>query len=377
MPFVLTVHFSILHTSMSRAKPVSVTNEDDVLHLTQEELPTFGNMLSSSDSERFVQFLTVPYVRIPLILDFFANGDPGRLSALRAKSLQLIVDAALFEPGLWKPADFTDIITEIPVIEPDRLQALLATPHGTLFNEIAKSPDVLTSCVTKMLERALDMDVGRYTRKSSSGPLILYTIRLAVRIEGYLKYALKKCQPGQPRPRGLESMDNMKIETAMKKIRAMLDSQAIPTLEYWIDPSRNKDVDINCLVHAHLLYLFKNYTFEELDYRAMSVLLSSQVYLTINHRFSSNIYDDLQDTSNPTRPPPSIQIAQSEIFDIIQTQRYHILKFMKLHPEQGDDAMEAVERLATGTGTREKGDAEMKKRHWNSIGHPTWCVILW
>lgn len=344
--------------------------EDDVLHLETKELPTFGNILTPSDSERFIQFLTAPYIRIPLILDFFANGDPSRLNALKTKSLQLIVDAALFEPGLWRPPDFTDFIQEVPVLDIDKLEALLATSHGTLFNEIAKSPDVLTNSIIKMLERALDMDVGRYTKKSSSGPLILYVIRLAVRVEGYLKYALKKCVPGQPRPRGLEALDNIKVESAMKKIRKMLDAQAIPTLEYWIDPSRSKDVDVGCLTHAHLLYLFKNYDYEDLDYRSVSILMSSQVYLTINHRFSTNVYDDLQDNPNPSQPPPSIQIAQSEIFDTIQIHRYNLLRFIRENPNEGDDAMEAVVRIATGTGTREQTDLE-KQRHWQSIGHPT------
>ena len=354
-----------------RAKNVSVRTEDDVLHLENNELPTFGHVLTPSDSEKFVQFLTVPYIRIPLILDFFANGDPGRLSALKSKSLQMIVDAALFEPGRWKPSDFTDFVNEIPIKDFDRLEALLATAHGTLFNEIAKSPDVLCTCIVKMLERALDMDVGKYTKKSSSGPLILYTIRLAVRIEGYLKYALKRCVPGQPRPRGLESLDNQKVDTALKKIRAMLDTQAIPTLEYWIDPSRNKDTEVACLVHAHLLYLFKNYDYEDLDYRAVSIIMSSQVFLTINLRFSSKVYDDLQDTNNPTHPPPSIQIAQSEIFDTIQAHRYNVLRFIREKPEEGDHAMESVVRIATSTGSRDQEIAELKKRHWQSIGHHT------
>lgn len=362
---------SLTHATAHRAKNVSVRTEDDVLHLDNKELPTFGHVLSPSDAEKFVQFLTVPYIRIPLILDFFANGDPGRLSALKAKSLQMIVDAALFEPGRWKPADFTDVINEIPVKDFDRLEALLATAHGTLFNEIAKSPDVLTKCIVKMLERALDMDVGRYTKKASSGPLILYLIRLAVRIEGYLKYALKKCVPGQPRPRGLETLDNIKVESALKKIRAMLDHQAIPTLEYWIDPSRNKDVDISCLVHAHLLYLFKNYDYQDLDFRAASIIMSSQVYLTINLRFSSKVYDDLQDTNNPTKPPPSIQISQSEIFDTIQTHRYNVLRYIREKPVEGDHVMESVVRVATSTGSREAGDSKLKQRHWQSIGHPT------
>jgi hypothetical protein len=341
------------------------------LHLEDKELPTFGHVLTPSDSEKFVQFLTVPYIRIPLILDFFANGDPNRLAALKTKTMQIIVDAALFEPGRWKSADFSDFISEVPVVDIERLESILATPHGTLFNEIAKSPDVLTTCIIKMLERALDMDVGKYTKKSSSGPLILYTIRLAVRVEGYMKYALKKCIPGQPRPRGLETLDNIKVEAALKKIRGMLDAQAIPTLEYWIDPSRNKAVDINCLTHAHLLYVFKNYDYEDLDYRAVSILMSSQVYLTINHRFSNSVYDDLQDKASPTQPPPSIQIAQSEIFDVIQSHRYNLLRFLREQHKDGDRAMEAVVRVATGTGTRETEDTKMQERHWQSIGHST------
>ena len=329
--------------------------------------------MKPSDSERLIQFLTVPYIRIPLILDFFANGNPERLGALKCKSLQLIVDAALFEPGTWRPVDFTHYVTEVPVVNVKKLEALLSTPMGSMFNEISKSPDVITKCVIKILERSLEMDIGRYNPNSISGPMILYAIRLAVRVEGYLKSALHHCKPGQPRPRGLESLDILKIEKSMKKIREILEKEAFRTLEYWIDPSRGKNLDVKCMVHAHLLYLFKNYAYEDLDYRAISVLLSSQVYLAINHRFSNNAYDDLQDTSNPSHPPPSIQIAQSEIFDIIQSHRYNILKYMRAHPEETDDAMEAVVRLATGTGARNisKDLAKLKRRHWQSISHPT------
>lgn len=119
------------------------------------------------------------------------------------------------------------------------------------------------------------------------------------------------------------------------------------------------------------MYLFKNYDYEELDYRAVSILMSSQVYLTINHRFSSKVYDDLQDTANPTHPPPSIQIAQSEIFDIIQSHRYNLLRFIRENHVDGDRAMEAVVRIATCTGIREQDDNDPKQRHWQSIGHST------
>lgn len=93
----------------------------------------------------------------------------------------------------------------------------------------------------------------------------------------------------------------------------------------------------------------------------------------INHRFSNKAYDDLQDMTNPTKPPPSIQIAQSEIFDVIQKQRYQILKYLRLNPNDGNEAMEAVVRIATGTGSRLKNTEQksLKIRHWSSIKHST------
>ena len=107
--------------------------EDDILHLSTSELPTFGNVLKPADSERFLSFLTAPYIRIPLILDFFANGDPGRLAGLRSKALQLIVDAALFEPGRWRAADFTEFVKEIPVVDEEQLQKLMIAKKFSMY----------------------------------------------------------------------------------------------------------------------------------------------------------------------------------------------------------------------------------------------------
>ena len=80
--------------------------------------------------------------------------------ALKTKSLQLIVDVALFKPGLWKPSDFSDRMTDIPEVNEYKFHMLLSTPIGTLFNEIVKSMHVLVSCIVKILDQAVDMDVG-------------------------------------------------------------------------------------------------------------------------------------------------------------------------------------------------------------------------
>jgi len=73
--------------------------EDDVLHV--KPLPDFGERLSQRDSELLVSYLTTPYLRIPLVLWFFAT--PDRIYALGAKELQHVVDCVVFEPAMWQP----------------------------------------------------------------------------------------------------------------------------------------------------------------------------------------------------------------------------------------------------------------------------------
>ena len=175
-------------------------------------MPTFGNVLTPSDSERLLQFLTVPYLRIPLILDFFANGDPNRITALKCHSLQCIIDAALFEPGKWRPQDDFTTISAIPEVDPKEYEKALSTAGGKLFNEISKSPDVMVTSVIKILERSLEMDVGRYDPHRASGPMILYSIRLATRVEGYMRYAVEQCD---------ESITSSMANNTAKRPRAL------------------------------------------------------------------------------------------------------------------------------------------------------------
>ena len=73
---VKELHFLLLSTLPNdrmcsltfRMCSLQVVKEDDVLHLST--LPNFSNMLPPSDSERLIQMLTVPYLRIPLVLAF-------------------------------------------------------------------------------------------------------------------------------------------------------------------------------------------------------------------------------------------------------------------------------------------------------------------
>lgn len=75
-----------------------VETEDDVLHI--KSLPTFDGRISPRQTELLLQYLTVPYLRIPLVLQFFACQE--HIAALGCEQLQEVLDACLFEPGQWQ-----------------------------------------------------------------------------------------------------------------------------------------------------------------------------------------------------------------------------------------------------------------------------------
>ena len=98
--------WSALSSPSEWTKPQAVEGEDDVLHMW--ELPDFGSdrlassrALGQHDSELLLSYLTVPYLRIPLVISFFASDD--RIHSLQLPKLQLLLDAALFEPGFHLP----------------------------------------------------------------------------------------------------------------------------------------------------------------------------------------------------------------------------------------------------------------------------------
>jgi hypothetical protein len=62
----------------------AVLRSDDVLHI--RNLPTFGNRISPRNCELLLQYLTVPYLRIPLVLQFFARQE--HITALACEELQ-------------------------------------------------------------------------------------------------------------------------------------------------------------------------------------------------------------------------------------------------------------------------------------------------
>ena len=164
---------------------IRIETEEDVLHL--KSLPSFDGALRPREAELLFQYLTVPYLRVPLLLRFFSQ--PSRIHALGSPKLQAALDAALFEPGLWQ----SEMVKTAPQHIPAPTRAHLATPSGILFNELTRSPTAVSESILALTGLALELDSGRYDPGSANCAASLYILRVASRVEGF-------CVPSSPPP---------------------------------------------------------------------------------------------------------------------------------------------------------------------------------
>jgi len=173
-----------LAQSYVTATGIVANNEDDILHI--KTLPDFDGCVGQADAEQLLSFLTVPYLRIPLTLGFFATED--RIHALRSDKVQQLLESCLFEPGKYLPLGYKNVPEYVPT--PDKTQ--LASPYGLLINELVYSPEYVLTTTTTLVKLALNLDTG--TVFSSTVPIILFVIRTAARIENYASMILNYAQ---------------------------------------------------------------------------------------------------------------------------------------------------------------------------------------
>jgi hypothetical protein len=343
-----------------------IKEEEDVLHVAH--LPTFNNSISKRHSELLISYLTAPYLRIPLLLAFFAQ--PDSIGALADAKLQTVLDCAMFEPFYWLPSGTDLDTTKIPFVN---RRKKLATPLGLLFHELQHSPEGLLTSLTDLLD--ICMDLGTNTYAPSTSTVILFVTRLVVRVEEFIIYLvehdkwLKKgasvCNNGyETHVRGLETGEETLrlLETAQQSMRNVLGTRVLGMLEKWCAAATYcGELGLACKLHAHLAYLYKNVTEEQLDIRVVSVLLSSQIFLTGRHDFFAN--------DTPLRPgdfefgkratglattdidpeEQELGLADTELFDLFQKHRLKVYKWLQSHPDDANEVFEAVVRIATFT----------------------------
>ncbi|CAK9043903.1 Mycosubtilin synthase subunit A [Durusdinium trenchii] len=297
-----------------------VRTEDDLLYM--RSLPTFNEMLRASDSEvqppALLSFLTVPYIRMPLVLAFFTTGD--RVNSLFDQGLQQILQAeraVILEPGkLLEPMNWAAAPENVPA-NSSAEQELVASPYGQLLTELACAPGCLLAYLAKLLELAL---VLANSAMSQTVGTILFTLRVAARVESSAVYLLQhsegKLPSTGPRPGALPSSAWLlhELRAGRERLRAIFAEA-----EGWLDAWLEELHDLACKAAAAAGVLFQlvgiTFTFtdrkvpeEELDERSVSRILSSFAFLSLHHTFNQNFLD----------------IPETELFEIFQHHRKSI-----------------------------------------------------
>jgi hypothetical protein len=327
------------------ASPHEIRTEDDVLHI--KNLPSFKDCIGQQDSELLLSYLTVPYLRIPLVLSLFATED--RIHSLRSEELQEVLEAVLFEPGTYLPAELLAVPEEVPVAN----KRLLATPFGLLLNEIYRSPEVIMNSVLSLVKLAVNLDVG--TVHSSTVPIVLFVLRVVSRIDSAVTFVIRNAQSGDESkfsqlrnvlvPPTITTVLTDKRAEILKciqhKVLGMVESWCIQLSLESIDKGDDEVVDNNtriaCQLHAHLLLLHRNVLPEEYSFDAASIIASSFLFLTSRHTWNLNL----------------LGIPENEVFEMLMVQRRNLIHWTRQQPQSVlNDLMESVVRVTVGTGIR-------------------------
>jgi thiol-disulfide isomerase/thioredoxin len=286
---------------------VEAPTEDDVLHA--DRLPTFDDTLSREEGEMLFSYLTVSYVRVPLVLNFFASTD--RVTYLFNPGLQGLLRAVLFETGAWcDERDRSRTIDMVPVrlTEAQRREAqadlergvgaasaqlirpfdqrVLGTSHGLLLNELCCSPEACLRPLMRMLHAIEDLTSSSVY--SPDATFILYMVALAVDVETYAQHAaaMLRDSPAANATANLELLNGYRVQ-----LREYLHGVVACTLEAWrVEAESRADMPTASVVHAYLALLWSNVDTElggeqSLSEEAVVGILGNVAYVRNWHGF--------------------------------------------------------------------------------------------
>ena len=338
-----------------------VETEDDILHL--KSVPTFDGALRERDSELLLQYLTAPYLRIPLILQFFAS--PDRITALRVITIQNVLDACLFESGdlnHWRTMPESAFVEEIPA----RTRECMSTCSGMLFHNLIMSPTIVLQSLERIYKLSLEQETGSY--RGSGASIILYTAKMLTRIQSYISSILKSQVRERPGSAGAKDeqgcvckyIESLQCTPEMQsffsdwlaKIEPWLDT-LVGIIERWrYKASKDGNKAQICRLHAHILYVLKN----KIDYnwRQRDVVLSLSATIYLSMTLSSSILED------------DLGFSHLEIYEAVESVRQIQYDWLLANPE-ASDALNKVVAAVSDANAKTEATMNTTNRKWKQV----------
>lgn len=372
-----------------------IENETDVLHL--QELPDYGGNLGRRDSELLLQYLTASYVRIPLIMQFFAS--EANLHAVSSPPLQKVVMASVFEPGIWKSMANEHVY---PQMAPVQTPEALSTPLGLLFNEIYYSGSCVLLSVEQMLELALERDNCIFLGDASK--VLPFAVRLATHVCYYVFQAtahfrfVQKCKTEEKidgrvcgngwrsNVRGLLLQSEtacIELEAFQRRMRALLMEAAKALKRRAIKAAKANEQNAAALAMAHVALVY-GYVLQindamrergfEGDCNEDEILLSlgtALIFVFVHHQFAverpvdsgSFEGDDDGEEEEPLYMP------ELELFGVVQSVRARFLRYLR---SKGPACDTILEKLVQQVSQFAMSESEIAKINLESATGEKW-----
>ena len=341
-----------------------------------------GQVLNQRDSELLISYLTVPYMRLPLILTFFASED--RIHKLQSEELRLILDSVMFEPGKCLKVEMTGVA---PMMVPTPFTDLLATSYGLLMNELCRSPETVIRSILNLMIGGLACDTGSVADIGSPGfntstVIILYLSRLGSRVDNYLSFLIDyytgkhDCIGLDRILREAEVNDEslQKLIEGRKSLRKFIDGQYNLLFEDYLkkldneiskDPTNEKLIDRNsrlaCDLHSHKLIFYRNYRNNDINASIAVTLFGSFVYLTTRHTWNKSVDESLR-----------LGVPETELYELLQVTRRRLIHWTA-ERKQGhlDRIMQTSLQIASSlTGLFRDNETLNYNNRWSRIIGP-------
>jgi thiol-disulfide isomerase/thioredoxin len=264
--------------------------EDDVLHF--ENLPSFGGILSSDESEVLLSCLSVEHLRIPLILDFFSSQD--RYMHLFSVKLQNLLRAVLLEPGSFLPrSDFRDA-EHIPLrmnahqkevlrrqqhssaTAPRDDSLLLGTEYGLLFNELMFSHEAVFRPLSFFVKTI--QEFGDCSVYSLSTSYILFMVGIVVDVLNVSMFVMAG---------NLPQGKIEEIRSEHKNLGLQLRSSVKSLFQSWLsEATKNDDIPTSCVLHSYKALLFLTILPDERTKNDFRDMMASSAFVRSRHGFA-------------------------------------------------------------------------------------------
>ncbi|CAK9013960.1 Hypothetical protein (Fragment) [Durusdinium trenchii] len=286
----------------------------------------------ASDVELLLSFLTVPYLRQPLLLRFFCRHD--RVLALRHPALQAMLQAALFEPGrLIMSSNESKCPERVPATGQAEM-ALMGSPNGQLLLELARSPKPLLHALIDCLKLALDVATSSTSKTVDLYARVMSAVTFVYQImKGEHRSQQKNWELGLPEPGARKEQEVLwTLQQAMidheKRVSEHEGQGLMTCLERWLqelwDSCQKKphltdeNVQRMCDIHAHILLLLRGLKLvgkpnqERSPCHHVRRLLGSFSFLVARHTWNAGF----------------LQIPEPEVMEVLQVHRRFLIEWL-------------------------------------------------